>query len=142
VLLVDDEPMMQAVGRALLEALGFEVLVAADGRAGAESYLANADRIVLVLLDLTMPELGGEQTFERIRAIRPDARVLLMSGFGEKDALERFAGRGLAGFLQKPFALDDLAAKIQQALTTGSAHLPPHPPTANAATSASSDAPN
>jgi two-component system cell cycle sensor histidine kinase/response regulator CckA len=142
VLLVDDEPMMRAVGRALLETLGFDVLVAENGRVGTELYRANTDRIALVLLDLTMPELGGEQTFAHIRRIRPDARVLLMSGFGEKDALERFAGRGLAGFLQKPFALDDLAAKIQLALTTGGTSERPESPTSQAEASAPSGPPN
>ena len=142
VLLVDDEPMMQSVGRALLETLGFTVLVAEDGRAGVETFRSNADRIALVLLDLTMPELGGEQTFERIRGIRPDARVLLMSGFGEKDSLDRFAGRGLAGFLQKPFSLDALAAKLQQVLAAEEPTAPPAELTASSRAAAPATLPS
>jgi len=67
----------------------------------------------LVLLDLTMPHLDGEETFRQLRHIRPGVRVLLISGFNEQDAVNRFTGKGLAGFVQKPFTLDMLAQAIR-----------------------------
>jgi DNA-binding NtrC family response regulator len=73
------------------------------------------ERFTLVLLDLTMPGLDGEEVFRRLRLIRPDARVVLMSGFNRVQAVDRFSGKGLAGFLQKPFTLDGLSAVMRRA---------------------------
>jgi two-component system cell cycle sensor histidine kinase/response regulator CckA len=121
VLLVDDEETVCAVGRRMLERLGFEVLTAADGRAGVDVFREHADEIVCVLLDLTMPHLDGEQTFREIRRIRADTRVVLCSGYNRKDATQRLLGKGLAGFLQKPYGLDSLKEVLQEALSVGEA---------------------
>jgi DNA-binding response OmpR family regulator len=69
-----------------------------------------------VLLDLTMPGIGGEETFVRMRGLRPDAAVMLMSGHGEQDALERFSSTGLSGFLRKPFGLKELSSRLEAVL--------------------------
>ena len=84
---------------------------------GLKRFRELSDPIRLVLLDLTMPNMDGEETFREIRRINQDARVLLMSGFNEQEAINRFAGKGLAGFIQKPFKADSLRAKIQEALS-------------------------
>ncbi len=76
----------------------------------------NADRISLVLLDLTMPGLGGEEVFRRLRAICPSVRVVLSSGFNEVEVIQRFTGEGLAGFIQKPYTSGALAAKLKTVL--------------------------
>jgi signal transduction histidine kinase/CheY-like chemotaxis protein len=114
VLVVDDEPSVRAVATRMLERLGFSVLVANDGRAGVDIFHAHADTIACVLLDLTMPHLSGEQTLEAIRRIRPDTRVVLMSGYDEQELSAHFAGQGVAGFLHKPFTPADLRLQLQQ----------------------------
>jgi CheY-like chemotaxis protein len=72
--------------------------------------------IALVLLDMTMPHMGGEVAFREMRAIRPDLKVILSSGYTEEEALGRFQGKGLKGFLQKPYGPKALIAKIQEVL--------------------------
>ncbi len=116
VLLIDDEETVRSVGKRLLERLGFEVLLAADGRAGVERYQAVKDRVSLVLLDLTMPHLNGEEVFRELRRLRPDVRVILMSGYNEQEVTTRFVGKGLAGFLQKPLQLATLAELLRRTL--------------------------
>jgi len=116
VLVIDDEPSVRDVARAILEKAGFEVLVAASGREGLERFRACADRIVAVLLDMTMPDLAGEEVFAELRSIRPDVPVILSSGYNEQDATRRFAPAGLAGFIQKPYLPADLLSKVRAAL--------------------------
>ena len=113
ILVVDDEASVRAVTARILEAFGFSVIVASDGAEGVETFRQHADRLVAVVLDMTMPRLNGEETFREIRRIRPDARVLLMSGYSEQDATDRFSGKGLAGFLQKPFTPAKLISKLR-----------------------------
>jgi PAS domain S-box-containing protein len=115
VLLADDEPAVRAVGQAMLERLGFTVLSATDGREAVERFREHTEEIVCVLLDLVMPRLDGEAAFREIRAIRPDARVLLTSGYSEQEISERFAEAGIAGFLEKPFRFAALAANLRGA---------------------------
>jgi two-component system cell cycle sensor histidine kinase/response regulator CckA len=116
VLVVDDDDSVRTVVSRMLEQLGLQVTVASDGRAALEAFRTCEDGFRLVLLDLTMPHLDGEQTFRELRLIDPEVEVLLMSGFNEQEAISRFAGKGLAGFLQKPFRIDALAAKLRELL--------------------------
>lgn len=114
VLVIDDEAGVRMVATRMLKALGFEVLTASDGEQGLEIYRANADRVDAVLLDLTMPRTGGEETFHAIRSVRADACVVLMSGFSEQEAAARFIGTGLAGFVQKPFSPEQLGECLKE----------------------------
>jgi CheY-like chemotaxis protein len=116
-LVVDDDETVRAVAKAMLERRGYEVLLAADGREGVERFRQEQDRIALVLLDLTMPRMGGDEAFRAMRAIRPDVRVILMSGYSGHELSERYAGQGLADFIQKPFRIDDLDATLARVLT-------------------------
>ncbi len=116
VLVVDDEEAVLTVAKDMLETLGFEVLAAVDGHQAVEVFRRRADEIRLVLLDMAMPRMDGEEAFLEIRRIRSDARVLLSSGYNEQTATNRFAGRGLAGFIQKPYRLAALREKIRQVL--------------------------
>ena len=116
ILVVDDEPSVRAVTARALRSFGFDVIEAVDGLEAVDLFAANRDRIACVLLDMTMPRMGGEEAFHAIRHIDPDARVVLMSGFTEQDSTERFAGLGLAGFIQKPYELSGLRSAIQAAL--------------------------
>jgi len=116
-LVIDDEESIRSVVVGMLSALGFSPTEAGDGGAGIEEFRKDPAAFSIVLLDLTMPVLDGEETFLRIRAIRPDTKVILMSGFNEPESSARFTGLGLAGFLQKPFGYDTLAAKVRMAIT-------------------------
>ncbi len=116
VLVADDEEPVRAVAQAVLARSGFTVLTASDGWEALEVFRAHRDTIDAVLLDLTMPRLGGEEVLRDIRRERADLPVILSSGYDEQDALARFTGAGLAGFIQKPYGPDDLLAKVRQAL--------------------------
>ncbi len=113
ILVVDDEPSVRTVARMMLERKGFDVLAAADGQEALEVFSQRDDGVDLVLLDMTMPRMSGQETFRQLRRIRSDLPVLLTSGYNEQDAISRFAGKGLAGFIQKPFQHDLLIEKIR-----------------------------
>jgi PAS domain S-box-containing protein len=111
ILVIDDDQSVRAVTLRMLERAVFSVLMAEDGRSGLDVYAAHPE-VALVLLDMTMPQMDGEETFREPRKIRPDATVLLTSGYNEQDATEHFIGAGLAGFIQKPYRPQELLQKI------------------------------
>lgn len=116
VLAIDDEPMLLTVVGRTLEAVGFSVVSAQDPRAGLAIFAERAEEIVAVVLDLTMPHMDGQEAFRRLRQIRDDVPILLISGYNEQDAISRFAGKGLAGFLHKPFEPEALIGKLHDIL--------------------------
>lgn len=116
VLVVDDEEMIRTLTEKALGHFGIHVLAAADGEEAVRVYEANGATIGCVLLDLSMPRLDGEQTFARIQALDPAARVVLMTGYPMSEAELRFGGRGLAAFLQKPFELAELRRVVEGVL--------------------------
>ena len=116
VLIVDDEETVRTVAGRMLERLGFSVVLAHDGRDGMDKFRGDPGRFTLVLLDLTMPHLDGEETFRQMRMLNPGVRVILTSGFNQQDAVNRFTGKGLAGFIQKPFELHSLIQVIRSVL--------------------------
>ena len=116
VLVVDDEEEVRGLARFMLAAMGFDVLTAADGREGVALFRTEAERIRLVLLDMTMPHLDGAETFRELRRIRGDVRALLSSGYNEQAATNTFAGKGLAGFIQKPYGFKELQAAVRKVL--------------------------
>ena len=124
ILVVDDEEMVRGLVKAMLEVLGFKVLTASDGIEGVELFKMHAPAIRAVLLDLTMPRMDGEATFHELRAVRGDVRVVLSSGYNRQDATSRFAGKGLAGFIQKPYRLRELKDVLVQILEAGPAGPP------------------
>jgi CheY-like chemotaxis protein len=113
VLVIDDEESVRRVAARLLRSQGFDVWEAHDGRDALDRFAARAAELRLVLVDLTMPRLGGEDTVREWRRLRPDLPVILMSGSHEGETGERFAGLGVSAFLQKPFTLNDFVAKVQ-----------------------------
>ncbi|HEX5692036.1 MAG TPA: PAS domain S-box protein, partial [Roseiflexaceae bacterium] len=116
VLVVDDEETVRGLVRRMLERMGFTVLTAADGREAVELFRANAAHIRLVLLDMTMPHMDGEETFRELRRIRGNPITILSSGYNEQTATSRFAGKGLAAFIQKPYHFEELRAIVRKAL--------------------------
>ncbi len=112
VLLVDDEEVVRDMVGEVLEHEGFEVLRAEDGSRGVALFREKRDRIDVVLLDLSMPGLSGEETFRRLREIVPDVRVILSSGYDQDEARGRFGAGRPAGFIQKPYRPELLVAEI------------------------------
>jgi CheY-like chemotaxis protein len=108
ILVVDDEEVIREVVEAALLEHGAEVLLAEDGTQGIDLFRRYASEIDVVLLDMTMPVVGGEVVFEAIRSIRPDATVVITSGFSEQESRERLAGCPPSTFVQKPFTFDQL----------------------------------
>lgn len=117
VLVIDDEEIVRRTAQATLERFGYEVVVAEDGRKGLDTFRRLADRVDLVLLDMTMPVMTGEETFRELRKVRPDVRVILSSGYNEVEAIRHFTGKGLAGFVQKPYTSARLAEAVRSVLT-------------------------
>jgi PAS domain S-box-containing protein len=116
ILLVDDEEHIRALGARMLSHLGFAVLLASEGREALEVYRDRRAEIALVLLDLTMPRMDGEETDEQLRQLEPEVKVVISSGYAESDVASRFAGKGLAGFVQKPYTLAQLRDTLRAAL--------------------------
>jgi CheY-like chemotaxis protein len=116
ILVIDDEAFVRNMARSTLERYGYTVLVAENGQEGVDIFKAHAHEVRLVLLDLTMPLMDGQEALRRIRVIDSRARVILSSGFNESEAIRQFTGKGLSGFLQKPYTAAALAAKVKEAL--------------------------
>jgi two-component system, cell cycle sensor histidine kinase and response regulator CckA len=116
VLVVDDEEAVRLVAKKMLTLMGFDVLMAEDGRQGLDIFSQHADEISCVLMDLTMPNMDGEEAYYEIRNQRPKVKVILCSGYNEFEATERFKGQGLAGFIQKPFKMVTLQEKLHAIL--------------------------
>ena len=115
VLVVDDEESVRTLTSRMLESFEFRVVTASDGREGVETFAANAEAITVVLLDVTMPVMGGLEVLDRVRMIRPDVPVLFMSGYmreGQLHNLDR-----ATDFLQKPFTMEDLQEKLRLLLS-------------------------
>jgi two-component system cell cycle sensor histidine kinase/response regulator CckA len=108
VLVVDDEEIVRGLAREVLGDAGFTVYTASDGEQALDLFRQHAHEIQVVLLDLTMPHMDGLETFTDMRRIRNDVRVILSSGYNEQDATEQFAGKGLTGFIHKPYVAQDL----------------------------------
>jgi two-component system cell cycle sensor histidine kinase/response regulator CckA len=116
VLLVDDEDSVRTLGARMLERIGFQALVASDGQEALELYQVRQEEIVLVLLDLTMPYMDGEEAFRHLRRLDPQVRVVMTSGYTEIEMAPRFTGQRLCGFLQKPYTLEALTQCLREVL--------------------------
>jgi len=116
ILVVDDEEYILNADKAMLNELGYEVLLANGGKEALRVFDENKDRINLLILDLIMPDLSGELVYDRIKSLRPDIRVILSSGYSIEGQAESILKRGCDGFIQKPYNLNQLADKIKQIL--------------------------
>ncbi|HWC96699.1 MAG TPA: PAS domain S-box protein [Candidatus Sulfopaludibacter sp.] len=117
VLVVDDEQIVRSMARQILERNGYTVLVAEDGARGVELFRREAADLRCVVLDLTMPVMGGEEALDLMKAVRADVPIILSSGFNELQAVRRFQGKGLAGFLQKPYRAGVLVEAVTRLVT-------------------------
>jgi CheY-like chemotaxis protein len=114
ILLVDDEDMIIRVGRQMLEALGYQVIEARSGKEAVEVYRENQDRIHVIILDVIMPDMDGSETFDLLKEIDPDVKVLLASGYSIDGKAGEIMERGCHGFIQKPFDLNNLSTVINE----------------------------
>jgi two-component system cell cycle sensor histidine kinase/response regulator CckA len=114
VLLVDDEDKILDVGRGMLSALGYNVLAAGSGKQAIALYEANRNKIDIVILDMVMPGMGGGETYDSLKKINPDVKVLLCSGYSEGGHAAEILLRGCTGFIQKPFNVNGLSQKIRE----------------------------
>jgi len=115
-LLVDDEPMIIDTGKALLKALGYEVFTAKGGKEAISLYEKKKDRIDVVILDMIMPDMSGGDTFDRLKTINPDVKVILASGYSIDGHAGEIMNRGCDAFIQKPFNMKQLSNKLNEVL--------------------------
>jgi PAS domain S-box-containing protein len=115
-LLVDDEEIVRVMVKEVLEAEGHQVLCAADGAAAIDLFGDRSRDVDVVLLDLSMPGLSGEETYACLCEIDPGVRVILSSGYDKDEATRRFGEKGPLGFIQKPYRPQDLLAEIERCL--------------------------
>ena len=119
ILVVDDEESVRTFVTRLLQKHGFRVVTANDGREAVEVFQSRDEEIAAVVLDLTMPRMDGEEAFRELRRLSSGVKVILTSGYSEREVTHRFAGKELAGFAQKPFRPGDLVSIVRQVLEGG-----------------------
>ncbi|OKY75358.1 MAG: hypothetical protein BM485_08815 [Desulfobulbaceae bacterium DB1] len=114
ILVIDDDEVLRETSRAILESVGYTVLIANDGREGVDVYRDNKDDIKAVLLDLVMPVMGGRETYVELRKINSAVKVLLVSGFRQDARVEEVLQLGANKFLQKPYTIESLTRSLQE----------------------------
>jgi len=120
ILVIDDEEPVRGAVTDILELEGLAVLSAPDGLTGIDLYRARQANIDLIVLDLSMPGLTGEETFRELRQINPQARIMLSSGYSHDEVASRFAGQREVAFIQKPYDATQLVTEVKRQLA-----LPP-----------------
>jgi DNA-binding NtrC family response regulator len=116
ILLVADEKNILNLCEKMLKYLGYKTIKCENGEKTLEYYSQNFNEIILVILDMTMPEMSGGETFDRIKEINPEAVVLLASGYAVDGEAQEILNRGCSGFIQKPFTITELSKKISETL--------------------------
>ncbi len=114
VLVADDEESVRTVTGRMLEAAGYKVILTSDGREALDRFRRQPEAVRLVLMDLTMPRMSGEEAFREMRRLRPDVPVILMSGYPEPDVMSRFGETVPSAFLQKPFRPLELLEAVRR----------------------------
>jgi CheY-like chemotaxis protein len=116
ILLIDDEDIIIDIGGQILERLGYRVLMARSGKEAIEIYRVNKSKINMVILDMIMPDMGGGETYDRLKKINPEIKVLLSSGYSINGQASEIMNRGCNGFIPKPFNVEQLSRKIREIL--------------------------
>lgn len=118
VFVIDDDDMIADVSELILKNSGYDVIIAKSAKEAIEVYKENYSRIDMVILDMILPDMGGGDTYDRLKEINPGIKVLLASGYDKdyqgRDVMER----GCDGFIQKPFNMNELLEKIRGILTS------------------------
>ena len=108
--------MIINVGEGILKELGYKVTIARSGKEAIGLYKRNKERIDIVILDMIMPEMSGGKTYDRLKEINPDIKVLLSIGYSIDGQATEILNRGCDGFIQKPFPMKELSLKIREIL--------------------------
>ncbi|MCA9962424.1 MAG: response regulator, partial [Anaerolineales bacterium] len=116
ILIIDDEQHVRDAITDILQEVGVQVLTAANGQQGIDLYRQKADEIDLILLDLSMPGLSWQQTFQTLKHIKPTAKIILSSGYSEADVHQNFSEEGITDFLPKPYDTATLTQTIRHYL--------------------------
>jgi len=116
ILIVDDDAMILAFAKQALEKVGYNVLVAENGKIALEMREKHRDEIDLVLLDMTMPVMDGKETYQKLNELDPKLKVIVSSGYNEEETISHFTGNGTVRFIQKPYRVGALQALVSQAL--------------------------
>jgi nitrogen-specific signal transduction histidine kinase/CheY-like chemotaxis protein len=116
ILLVDDEEAIIGVVKEMLETLGYQVLTAMSGQEAVKVYEENRSKIDLVILDMIMPEMGGGETFDRLKEVNPEIKVILASGYSLNGEASGIMARGCKGFIQKPARIAELSQRVRNVL--------------------------
>jgi CheY-like chemotaxis protein len=116
ILAVDDDEAVRSMVAKVLRRHGATVLLAADGRQALEIYQQQRNEIDLILLDLTMPGLSGEEILLRLQKLEATQKIVIMSGYGEEETMKRCAELGAVGFISKPFEIQTVVTKLQSLL--------------------------
>jgi PAS domain S-box-containing protein len=124
ILLVDDESIIIEVNQPMLESLGYKVMTASGGREAIEIFDTEYARIDMVILDMIMPDLAGGPVFDHLKAVKPGVKVLLSSGYSITGQAQEILSRGCAGFIQKPFNINQLSKKIREILALENGSVP------------------
>ncbi len=114
VLVVDDEEEVRVACSLIFQEMGLEALVASDGKVGIQVFAQHQKDIMAILLDLTMPNMDGQQFFTHVRSVDSTIPVILSSGYSEEEAMKRFTDPGITAFIQKPYQVEVLIAKIEK----------------------------
>ena len=118
VFLIDDDDMIADVSEMILKKSGYDVVSAKSGKEAIEVYKENHSRIDMVILDMILPDMGGGDTYDRLKEINPEIKVLLASGYDLNYRGRDIMERGCDGFIQKPFNMNELLEKIRGILTS------------------------
>jgi len=116
ILLIDDEKIVRQVEEEIISEIGYKVITASSGKEAVDIYKAQKDEIDIVVLDMIMPEMGGEKTFQALKQINPDVKVLLASGYSVTDQATKILEQGNGEYIQKPFGMKSLSQKLRKVL--------------------------
>jgi two-component system cell cycle sensor histidine kinase/response regulator CckA len=118
VFLIDDDEIVVDVSEMILKNSGYDVVIAKSGKEAIEVYKENHSRIDMVILDMILPDMGGGDTYDRLKEINPGIKVLLASGYDIDYQGRDIMERGCDGFIQKPFNMNELLEKVRGILTS------------------------
>ena len=116
VLVIDDEEAVREAVADILQYEGVKVITAVDGENGLTTFNTYKDDVDLILLDLSMPGMSGAETYQAIKKIDPEVKIIISSGYDEEDAEKTFLRQGATGFLQKPYKMNHLVTKVREYL--------------------------
>ena len=116
ILLVDDEELIIEIGREFLNSLGYKVLEARNGETAFQIYSKYANEIGIVLLDMMMPGMKGNEVFRELMKMNPNVKVVIISGFADKETVADMLRKGCCGYIRKPFMLDELSRVLNETL--------------------------